>query len=302
MERRIEAALIPALQKIQAEMALLRAYLLFHRPVGDMVAMITGLREDQVMATQLQPNSKYSEAEWAARQELAACYRIFAMMGWDEGIYNHITLKVPGEDGSYLINPFGLCYDEVCASNLIKIDSDGNKVDVDNPWHVNKAGFVQHSVFHKSLPDAHAIIHTHTTATMAVCSLEGGLQPTNFYSCFLQGRLGYHDFEGITVRDEEGVRLVGNLGDHRMLMLKNHGPVVMGKTIPQAFLNYYLLQRACEVQMATLSMGKPILVPQDVVDVHQRDQNSVQIPGGPGRADFDAMVRKLDRIDRSWRD
>jgi ribulose-5-phosphate 4-epimerase/fuculose-1-phosphate aldolase len=254
------------------------------------------------MATQLKANSKYSEAEWAARQELAACYRIFAMMGWDEVIYNHITLRVPDEEGSYLINPFGLRYDEVCASNLIKIDGDGNKVDADNPWHVNKAGFVQHSLFHKSLPDVHAVIHTHTTATMAVCSLEGGLQPVNFNACFLMDHMGYHDFEGITVREEEGVRLLQNLGDHRILMLKNHGPVVMGRTLPEAFQRYWLLQRSCEVQLATMSMGKPIMVSPEVVAVHQRDQSEVRLPGGPGKADFDAMVRKIDMIDRSWRD
>ncbi len=254
------------------------------------------------MATQLKPNSRYSEAEWAARQELAACYRIFAMMGWDEMIFNHITVKVPDEDGSYLINPYGLHFSEVTASTLIKIDSDGNKVDVDNPWHVNRAGFVQHSLFHKHVPDAHAIIHTHTTATMAVCGLEGGLQPVNFYACNLMGHLGYHDFEGITVRDEEGDRLLANLGNHRVLMLKNHGPVVMGKSLPAAFITYWVLQRACEIQLATMSMGKPVHVTDDVIAIHQRDQYLAQIPGGAGKAEFDAMVRLVDKTDRSWRD
>jgi ribulose-5-phosphate 4-epimerase/fuculose-1-phosphate aldolase len=254
------------------------------------------------MATQIKPNSKYSEAEWTARQELAACYRVFAMMGWDEMIFNHITVKVPDEDGSYLINPYGLHFSEVTASTLIKIDSEGNKVDVDNPWHVNRAGFVQHSLFHKHVPDAHAIIHTHTTATMAVCALEGGLQPVNFYACNLMGHLGYHDFEGITVRDEEGDRLLQNLGNHRVLMLKNHGPVVMGKSLPAAFITYWVLQRACEIQLATMSMGKAVTVDADVIAVHQRDQYQTQIPGGAGKAEFDAMVRLVDKIDRSWRD
>ncbi len=254
------------------------------------------------MATQLKPNSRYSEAEWAARQELAACYRVFAMMGWDEMIFNHITVKVPDEDGSYLINPYGLHFSEVTASTLIKIDSDGNKVDVDNPWHVNRAGFVQHSLFHKHVPDAHAIIHTHTTATMAVCALEGGLQPVNFYACNLMGHLGYHDFEGITVRDEEGDRLLQNLGNHRVLMLKNHGPVVMGKSLPAAFITYWVLQRACEIQLATMSMGQAVHVADDVIAVHQRDQYQTQIPGGPGKAEFDAMVRLVDKIDRGWRE
>jgi ribulose-5-phosphate 4-epimerase/fuculose-1-phosphate aldolase len=254
------------------------------------------------MATQLKQNSKYSEAEWTARQELAACYRIFAMLKWDEMIFNHITVKVPDEDGSYLINPYGLHFSEVTASTLIKIDSEGNKVDVDNPWHVNRAGFVQHSLFHKHVPDAHAIIHTHTTATMAVCGLEGGLQPVNFYACNMMGQMGYHDFEGITVRDEEGDRLLENLGKHRILMLRNHGPVVMGKSLPAAFITYWVLQRACEIQLATMSMGKPIVVGDDVIAVHQRDQYQTQIPGGAGKAEFDAMVRLVDKIDRSWRD
>ncbi len=254
------------------------------------------------MATQLKANSPYSEAEWTARQELAACYRIFAMMGWDEMIFNHITLKVPGEDGAFLINPYGMHFSEVTASSLIKIDKDGNKLDVDNPWHVNKAGFVQHSLFHAHLDDAHAIIHTHTTATVAVCSLEGGLQPVNFYACNFMGQIAYHDFEGVTVREEEGVRLLQNLGDKRILMLRNHGPVVMGKTLQEAFIKYWSLQRACEHQVATLSMGAAIPVANDVIAVHQRDLYMAAIPGAAGRAEFDAMVRKVDRIDGSWRD
>lgn len=254
------------------------------------------------MATQLQEKSLYSEAEWAARQELAACYRIFAMMGWDELIYNHITVKVPGEDGAFLINPFGMHFGEITASSLIKIDIDGNKLDASNPWHVNKAGFVQHGLFHRTLPDAHAIIHTHTTATAAVCSLEGGLQPVNFYACNFIGQLAYHDFEGVTVREEEGARLVEHLGNKRILMLKNHGPVVMGKSLPDAFLKYWALQRACEIQVATMSMGKSITVPDDVIAVHQRDLYMASPPGGSGRYEFDAMVRKVDRIDSSWRD
>ncbi len=255
------------------------------------------------MATAFKIQSRCSEAEWAARLELASCYRIFAMMGWDELIYNHVTVKVPGEDGAFLINPYGMHFGEVTASSLVKIDKDGNKVDADNPWHVNLAGFVQHSLFHREVPDAHAIIHTHTTATVAVSSLEGGLQPINFYACNLIGHVGYHDFEGITVRAEEGVRLLENLGNKRVLMLRNHGPVVMGKSLPQAFLMYWVLQRACEHQIETLKMGKAITIPEDVIAVHQRDQYLQQTPGtNPGQMEFDAMVRKVDRIDTSWRD
>ncbi len=134
-------------------------------------------------------NLECSEAEWAARQELAACYRIFDLLGWSESIYNHISLRVPGEENAFLINPFGLLYSEVCASNLVKIDIDGNTLD-GSPYPVNKAGFTQHAAFHRHLPHAHAICHTHTTATMAVCGLEGGLRPTNFYACAFIGQIG----------------------------------------------------------------------------------------------------------------
>jgi len=253
------------------------------------------------MASVIKGHSRFSEAEWQVRQQLAACYRVFDHLGWSESIYNHISVRVPGEDGAFLINPYGLLYSEVCASNLVKIDIDGNALD-GSPYPVNKAGFTQHSHFHRHLDWAHAICHTHTTATMAVCGLEGGLQPINFYACNLIGRLAYHDFEGITVRPDEGDRLLRDLGDKRILMLKNHGPVILGRSIPEIFLIHWLLQRACEIQLATLSAGKPVVVPDDVLTVHQRDANQVQLPGGVGQADFDAWVRRIDTIDRSWRD
>jgi len=257
------------------------------------------------MATQLNAHARNydcTEAEWQARLELAACYRIFDHLGWSESIYNHISVKVPGEEGAFLINPFGLLYSEVCASNLVKIDLDGNKLD-GNPYPVNKAGFVQHGLFHRHKPLAHAICHTHTTATMAVCSLEGGLQPVNFYACNYIGRLAYHDFEGITVRAEEGERLLANLGDARILMLKNHGPVILGSSLPEIFVMHWALQRACEIQLATMAMGQPLLISDEVVAVHQRDLHEGGVPGmKPGQADFDAWTRKIDKVDRSWRD
>ena len=253
-----------------------------------------------MMATQLPTQPTFTDAEHAARQQLAAAYRIFAMLGWDELIFNHITVKLD-EPGAFLINPYGLHFSEVTASSLVKIDIDGNKLD-DSPYPVNRAGFVQHALFHRHLPHAHAIIHTHTTATMAVCALEGGLLPINFYACNFAGQVGYHDFEGVTVRDEEGPRLLENLGDKTVLLLRNHGPVVMGRTLPEAFVKYWALQRACEIQVATLSMGQPVHVAPEVVAVHQRDISQTQIPGGPGQAEFDAMVRRIDKLDRSWRD
>ncbi|MDB5695456.1 MAG: class aldolase [Sphingomonas bacterium] len=253
------------------------------------------------MATALR-KPEMSAHEWEARQQLAACYRVFDMLGWSEMIYNHITVKLDDEPGAFLINPFGLHFSEVTASSLVKIDLDGNKL-ADSPYPVNLAGFVQHAVFHRNLPDAHCIMHTHTTAGMAVSSVEGGLRPTSFYACNFAGQIAYHDFEGVTVRSEEGERLVRNIGSKRVMFLRNHGILVMGRTLPEAFIKHWSLQRACEIQVATLGMNVPPLeVAPDVIAVHQRDLHMAGVPGGAGQADFAAMVRKVDRIDPSWRD
>lgn len=242
-----------------------------------------------------------SHAEWEARQQLAACYRIFAHFGWNELIYNHITLSVPGEEQSFLINPFGVLYEEICASNLVKIDIDGNTLD-GSTHPVNKAGFVQHSAFHRHLPDARCIIHTHTTAGMAVACCEEGLTPTSFYAANFAGRIAYHDFEGITVRPEESARLIANLGDKRVMILRNHGLLVMAPSLPQAFVTYWALQRACEIQVATGAAGTPRPIAPDVLAVHRRDLSQIVQPAGPGVPDFAAMVRLIDRQDASWRD
>lgn len=242
-----------------------------------------------------------STAEWEARQQLAACYRIFDHMGWSELIYNHITLRVPAENGAFLINPFGLAYGEVTASNLVKIDIDGHVLD-GSPHPVNRAGFTQHAVFHRHLPDAHCIIHSHTTAGMAVSATREGLRPISFYAAAFIGRIAYHDFEGVTIRADEGERLIANLGERRVMLLRNHGTLVMAPSLPEAFLTHWMLQRACEVQVAAGAAGTPVDIPPEVIAVHQRDLSGVQLPVGPGVPDFAAMVRMIDRTDRSWRD
>ena len=252
------------------------------------------------MATQAKLDYECSKEEWQARLDLAACYRVFDLLGWSESIYNHISVAVPGEEGAFLINPFGLLYEEVTASNLVKIDVEGNNIG-GSPYMVNKAGFTQHAHFHKHLGErANAICHVHTTETMAVCSHRDGLLPTNFYACNFVGNIGYHDFEGVTVRSEEGDRLVDNLGDKSILMLRNHGPVVMGRTIPEMFVQMWALQRACEIQVATLAMGEPTVVGDDVLAVHQRDLTQMTSQGGAGLFDFEAWKRKATRIDDSW--
>lgn len=241
------------------------------------------------------------DAERQARRQLAACYRVFDLLGWTELIFNHITLRVPGEDGAFLINPFGLHFSEVTASSLVKIDLDGNKL-AESKWGVNLAGFVQHAAFHRHLPDAHCVMHTHTTAGMAVSCLEDGLSISNFYAGQVAGQVAYHDFEGITVRDDEGPRLIADLGDKRLMILRNHGLLAMGPTVPAAFLRLWALERACQIQMAAAPMGRLREIPADVLAVHQRDQAKLARPGAFGEAEFNALVRLVDRKDGSWRD
>ncbi len=185
--------------------------------------------------------------EWRARVELAACYRVFDQLGWTELIFNHITLRVPGPRPAFLINPFGLNYDEVTASNLIKVGHDGQPFEP-TPHHVNRAGFVIHSAVHAARADAHCVMHTHTTAGMAVACKREGLGHDDFYGAELFGDVAYHAFEGITVRDDEGPRLVASLGQKRVLVLRNHGMLVTGSTVFNAFRWMWTLQRACEVQ------------------------------------------------------
>ena len=249
--------------------------------------------------------------ERAARLELAACYRIFAMLGWTEMIYNHITLRLPDsvtggfsagaqKSAQFLINPFGLHYSEVTASNLLKIDLQGNKLD-DSPWAVNPAGFTVHAAIHDQLPDAHCVMHTHTTAGLAVACSQVGLAQNNFYSAQLHGMVAYHDFEGITVHSEEAPRLLKNIGDKPAVILRNHGLLTWGKTLPLAFVRLWTLQRACEVQVATATLGPAIPVPEQVAQKTVADSFQWDTRFGAGQDVFDALVRQVDRLDPSYR-
>jgi ribulose-5-phosphate 4-epimerase/fuculose-1-phosphate aldolase len=196
-------------------------------------------------------------AEWRARVRLAACYRVFAHLGWIELVFNHITLRVPGDGPpAFLINPFGLNYEEVTATNLVKIGLDGTPLEP-TEHAVNRAGFVIHSAVHAHRADAHCVMHTHTTAGMAVACKGGGLQHDDFYGAELAGDVAYHAFEGITVHDDEGPRLVASLGDKRVLVLRNHGLLVVGSDVFNAFRWMWTLQRACEVQVAADSIKGP---------------------------------------------
>jgi len=242
-----------------------------------------------------------TQTERDLRLRLAACYRVFAMLGWVEMIYNHITMRLPDTDGHFLINPFGLHYSEVTASNLVKIDVDGRKIG-ESRWPVNPAGFTVHSAIHRGIPDAHCVMHTHTTAGCAVAGAQAGLSMDNFYSAQLHGRVAYHDFEGITVHADEGPRLLRSIGDRPAVILRNHGLLSWGRAIEHAFVVLWTLQRACDIQMAGAALGPTIPIPEAMQRKCSADSFQFHPEHSGGRDVFDAMVRLVDRIDPSYRD
>jgi ribulose-5-phosphate 4-epimerase/fuculose-1-phosphate aldolase len=233
-----------------------------------------------------------SSEEWQLRLELAACYRVFAFLGWTEMIYNHITVRVPGPEPQYLINPFGLNYDEVTARNLVKINTRGDVLD-GSPYPVNRAGFVIHSAIHGARPDAHCVIHTHTTAGVSVACKDTGLRADNFYSAMLHGRIAYHEFEGVTTNDDEQARLIKSLGDRQVLVLRNHGILVIGAHVPEALNLHWTVQRACEVQMASDSMAGPnrVIGPEVLEAIPDQCRRMGQ-ENRRGQTFFDALLRR----------
>ncbi len=243
-----------------------------------------------------------AQTEQELRVQLAACYRIFDYMGWTELIYNHITVKLPGDEHHFLINPYGLHYSEVKASNLVKVDIDGNIVE-DTDYAVNPAGIVIHTAIHAARPDVVCIAHTHTNAGMAVACSEEGLRNDNFYSALLHNRVAYHDFEGITLMDDEKPRLVANLGDKNMLILRNHGLLACGRSIAEAFQSIWAMQRACEVQVAGDSTGKPMIPVGDDVLARTEQLMTMQSMGQPiGDLEFAALTRIVEKIDPSFKE
>jgi ribulose-5-phosphate 4-epimerase/fuculose-1-phosphate aldolase len=236
--------------------------------------------------------------ERQARQRLAACYRVFDYLNWTESIFNHITLRVPGPEKIFLINPFGLHYSEVTASNLVAVDIEGHPIrPADYP--INLAGYVTHSAIHGSIPAAHCVMHTHTTTGSAVACLEQGLSYDTFYGAQLYGRIAYHDFEGITVNPDERERMVADIGDKRVVILRNHGLLTWGQTLEEAFMWLWLLQRACDVQVAAASTGRIKALPDSVLT-----QTRMEAAGDQSQvcaAVFDAFVRKVDERDTSYR-
>jgi ribulose-5-phosphate 4-epimerase/fuculose-1-phosphate aldolase len=248
-----------------------------------------------------------AQGERSAREALAACYRIVHMFGWTEGIYNHITARVPGPERHFLVNQFGLMYNEITASNLVKIDIDGRVVD-GRETRVNAAGFTIHSAIHKAREDAHYIIHTHTTAGVTVACSEHRLSPHNFYGAQLYGQVAYHDFEGISVDLGERQRLVQSLGDKNYLILHHHGLLACGETAAAAMFRMKQLQRACEVQVNTMNMGTGLrrLDESVLIKTAQQAQSAVSkgfdTAVGVGADSFAALIRQLDATGQNFRD
>ncbi len=244
------------------------------------------------------------DAERQLRVQLAAAYRMVDHFGWTELIYGHLTVRVPGPDIHFLINPFGLNYDEVTASNLVKIDLDGNIIGESN-YPVNYAGFVIHSSIHMAnSAENKCVMHTHTRAGMAIAAIREGLLPVSMASTGFFGRLAYHDYEGPSLDLDERERLQDHLGAHKAMILRNHGLLTVGRTIPEAFVRLYRLERACQIQLDAAAAGTLNIIPDDVARESGRqmdDFSERETEDGVGALEFAALMRKLDKVDSSYR-
>jgi ribulose-5-phosphate 4-epimerase/fuculose-1-phosphate aldolase len=243
-----------------------------------------------------------SPEEWESRVNLAACYRLVAMYGYTEMLANHISARVPGTQDQFLINPYGMLYEEIDASNLIKIDCDGNEIFNASDYGVNAAGFVIHSAIHMARHDVDCVAHTHTPAGMAVSAMECGLLPIAQTSMrFLH--VAYHDFEGIADDVDERDRLVADLGEHEAMVLRNHGLLVCGRTIQSAFNVLFRMERACEVQVMAMAANTKLIVPSKEVLEKTYDKMKPRANASNRNGDlaWPALLRKLDKVDTSYR-
>ena len=245
--------------------------------------------------------AKVSEAEWQLRVDLAACYRLVALFGWDDLVFTHISARVPGPEQHFLLNPYGMLFEEVTASSLVKIDLAGNKV-LPSPYEINPAGFTIHSAIHAAREDAHCVIHLHTDCGVAVSAQREGLLPISQQSLFPLSSIGYHDYEGIALRDDEKPRLVADLGDNWVMILRNHGTLAVGPTIAEAFLRIFVLERACRIQVLAQSGGAELIrLPERMLEGIQEVARQAT-RGQGGQVAWPALLRKLERIDPSFRD
>jgi ribulose-5-phosphate 4-epimerase/fuculose-1-phosphate aldolase len=249
------------------------------------------------------PSLKDSVApeEWALRVDLAACYRLVAMYGWSDLIFTHITARLPasvsGAQHQLLINPYGLLFDEITASSLVKIDLEGNKLS-ESPLNVNRAGVVIHSAVHAARDDVQCVLHTHTRAGVALSALECGILPISQQASLVIHSLGYHDYEGIAVNEGEKLRLQQDLGQNSCLVLRNHGLLTVGKTVADAFKAMYTLESTCQIQLAAQAAGAVTLVPDAVLEGVGGAVRTMEAGAGKsgGQLAWPALLRRLDRL------
>ena len=242
-----------------------------------------------------------SKEEWQTRVDLAALYRLVALYGWDDLVFTHISARVPGEDNHFLLNPYGLLFEEIKASDLVKIDLDGNIVS-ETEHFVNAAGFTIHSAVHGNGQHNHAVIHTHSNDGVAVSAQEHGLLPISQTAMVIRNECAYHDYEGIALNHDERERLLDDLGDKHCMILKNHGLLATGATCADAWLRLFFLERACTMQIKALSGGSKLnMVPNDVVEL-VTDQGQMASEQGIGNLAWPALIRKLDKIDVSYKE
>ncbi len=244
--------------------------------------------------------SMVSAEEWQLRVDLAACYRLVALHGWSDLIFTHITARVPGPEHHFLINPYGLMFDEITASSLVKVDQACNKI-IDSPYPVNPAGFVIHSAIHAVREDVVCVLHTHTRAGIAVSAQQGGVLPISQQSTFVLASLAYHGYEGVAIRDDEKVRLQADMGSATYLMLRNHGLLTVGKTIADAFLSMYTFENTCQIQIAAQAGGGPLVEVDPRIIDGVGHAMKVQTGGIGGQFVWPSLLRKLDRIDEGYK-
>jgi len=242
-----------------------------------------------------------TEAEWKARVDLAAAYRLVALHGWDDLIVTHISARVPGADHHFLLNPYGMMFEEVTASSLVKIDLKGNKV-MDSPHFINPAGFTIHSAVHEAREDALCVMHLHTRNGIAVSAQKDGLLPLSQQAMFALGSLAYHDYEGLALDETEKPRLVADFGEKKFLILRNHGLLTVGRTVAEAFLGMFQLERACEIQILAQSGGGSLTpIPNEIIGRVASQMDAVTVGMG-AMLTWPGLLRKLDRIDSGYRD
>jgi ribulose-5-phosphate 4-epimerase/fuculose-1-phosphate aldolase len=245
--------------------------------------------------------AQVSAEEWQLRVDLAACYRLIALYGWDDMVFTHVSVRIPGPEHHFLINPYGLMFEEITASSLVKVDMACRPL-LPTPYPVNPAGFVIHSTIHAAREDVVCVLHTHTTAGVGVSAQKGGLLPISQQASVVLNSLGYHDYEGIAVHDDERPRLARDLASNTCMILRNHGLLTVGRTVADAFLNMYTLENACRAQIAAQAGGAELTMVEAKVITANVAAVTVATKGAGGGIAWPALLRKLQRVNPGYDD